>query len=156
MKWPAPSHYLNQWWLSLMTHICVTRPQWVKSCKLMNYNASPCFVTYPLQENKMAVMASQHSGLQWTASMMMWWHEKDSCITGPLWGESNGDWWVTCGYLPIGKPFFNCYTKLGTTIDYPELSCESELWSVLFVSLNSYLYSTIVIALLHSILLTVL
>ena len=25
----ATSHYLNQWWLSLMTHICVTRPQWV-------------------------------------------------------------------------------------------------------------------------------
>ena len=24
------SHYLNQWWLILMTHICVTLPQWVK------------------------------------------------------------------------------------------------------------------------------
>ena len=27
----ATSHYLNQWWPSSMTHICVTRPQWVKS-----------------------------------------------------------------------------------------------------------------------------
>ena len=26
----ATSHYLNQWWLILLTHICVTRPQWVK------------------------------------------------------------------------------------------------------------------------------
>ena len=26
----TPSNYLNQWWLSLFTHICVTRPQWVK------------------------------------------------------------------------------------------------------------------------------
>ena len=30
------SHYLNQWWSSLLTHICVTLPQWVnvlfKSC----------------------------------------------------------------------------------------------------------------------------
>ena len=26
----APSHYLNHWWPSLSTHICVTRPQWVK------------------------------------------------------------------------------------------------------------------------------
>ena len=27
----ATSHYLNQRWYSLLTHICVTRPQWVKS-----------------------------------------------------------------------------------------------------------------------------
>ena len=27
MAWP--SHYLNQWWPSLMTHICVNQPQWV-------------------------------------------------------------------------------------------------------------------------------
>ena len=25
----ATSHYLNQWWLSLLTHICFTRPQWI-------------------------------------------------------------------------------------------------------------------------------
>ena len=25
----ATSHYLNQWWSSLLTHICVSRPQWV-------------------------------------------------------------------------------------------------------------------------------
>ena len=25
----ATSHYLNQWWSCLLTHICVTRPQWV-------------------------------------------------------------------------------------------------------------------------------
>ena len=25
------NHYLNQWWHSLMMHICVPRPQWVKS-----------------------------------------------------------------------------------------------------------------------------
>ena len=27
----ATSHYLNQWWLSLLTEICFTRPRWVKS-----------------------------------------------------------------------------------------------------------------------------
>ena len=26
----ATSHYLNQWWPSSTTHICVTRPHWVK------------------------------------------------------------------------------------------------------------------------------
>ena len=26
----ATSHYLNQWWLSLLMHICITWPQWVK------------------------------------------------------------------------------------------------------------------------------
>ena len=30
----ATSHYLNQWWPSSTTHICVTRPQWVKSLRL--------------------------------------------------------------------------------------------------------------------------
>ena len=27
----ATSHDLNQWWVSLLMHICVIRPQWVKS-----------------------------------------------------------------------------------------------------------------------------
>ena len=35
MAWRRETtHYLNQWWLvmvSLLTHICVTRPQWVNS-----------------------------------------------------------------------------------------------------------------------------
>ena len=26
----ATSHYLNQWWPSLLTHICVTQPKWIK------------------------------------------------------------------------------------------------------------------------------
>ena len=26
----ATNHYLNQWWHSSTTHICITRPQWVK------------------------------------------------------------------------------------------------------------------------------
>ena len=26
----AANHYLKQWWRSLLTHICVTRPDWVK------------------------------------------------------------------------------------------------------------------------------
>ena len=26
----AINHYLNQWWFSLLTHICVPRPQWLK------------------------------------------------------------------------------------------------------------------------------
>ena len=29
----ATSHYLNQWWHSLQTHICITRPQWVSISK---------------------------------------------------------------------------------------------------------------------------
>ena len=30
----VPSHYLNQWWPSLLMHTCVTRPQWVNTCIL--------------------------------------------------------------------------------------------------------------------------
>ena len=30
VKIMVTSHYLNQWWPSLLTHTCVTCPQWVK------------------------------------------------------------------------------------------------------------------------------
>ena len=30
MAWHTASHCLNQWWPSSLTHICVSRPQWVK------------------------------------------------------------------------------------------------------------------------------
>ena len=30
----ATSHYLNQWWPSSTTHVCVTRPRWVNSSPL--------------------------------------------------------------------------------------------------------------------------
>ena len=36
--WLVTSHYLNQWWHGLMTHLCVTRPQWVN---LFLYCVSP-------------------------------------------------------------------------------------------------------------------
>ena len=25
----ATSHYMNQWWLNMLTHVCITQPQWV-------------------------------------------------------------------------------------------------------------------------------
>ena len=43
MAWclQATSHYLNQWWPSLPTHICITRPQWVKQSLLPEYYYFP-------------------------------------------------------------------------------------------------------------------
>ena len=37
-RWPGnkprvTSHYLNQWWSSLLMHICVTRPQWINKSR---------------------------------------------------------------------------------------------------------------------------
>ena len=36
-KWPgadqATSHFLNQWWPTLVTHICVSRSQWLKGMR---------------------------------------------------------------------------------------------------------------------------
>ena len=44
-KWlgaePATSHYLNQWWPTLVTHICVPRPQWVN---IKSENPLVCFL----------------------------------------------------------------------------------------------------------------
>ena len=39
----ATSHYLNQRCLSLLTHICVTRPQWVKPLLKIGHR---CIITY--------------------------------------------------------------------------------------------------------------
>ena len=36
------SHYLNQWWPSLLKRICVSRPQWVNSCGFMVADNSAC------------------------------------------------------------------------------------------------------------------
>ena len=43
----ATSHYLNQWWSSLITHICVTRPQWVNDifCQGKLYSVSAALFT---------------------------------------------------------------------------------------------------------------
>ena len=38
----ATSHYLNQWWPSSTTHICVTRPQWVNSLWSITYVRLSC------------------------------------------------------------------------------------------------------------------
>ena len=35
----ATSHYLNQWWPSSTTHICVTRPQWVNTHSNIGWSA---------------------------------------------------------------------------------------------------------------------
>ena len=34
----ATSHYLNQWWPSALTHICITRPECVNSLEYMDRN----------------------------------------------------------------------------------------------------------------------
>ena len=43
-------HYLNHWWLNLMTHICITQPQWGKNDSVLTqYGKSTKindFVTY--------------------------------------------------------------------------------------------------------------
>ena len=37
-QWLVTSHYLNQCWLSLMTHIPISRLQWVNQLIMMSYN----------------------------------------------------------------------------------------------------------------------
>ena len=34
----ATSHYMNQWWSNQLTHICVTRPQWVDGSSVMMFH----------------------------------------------------------------------------------------------------------------------
>ena len=36
----ATSHYLNQWWSSLSTHVCVTRGRWVKPLQAAGFGSS--------------------------------------------------------------------------------------------------------------------
>ena len=41
----ATSHYLNQWWPSLLMHICITWRQWVKALKSNILTTKLCHVT---------------------------------------------------------------------------------------------------------------
>ena len=63
----ATSHYLNQWWHRLPTHICITLPQWVK----------PHFVT------------SGHLKHMMTSS-----NGNFICVTGPLCREYTSQRWI--------------------------------------------------------------
>ena len=41
----VPSHHLNQWWPSSMTHICISRPHWVNfffSVNTMQHTSTSC------------------------------------------------------------------------------------------------------------------
>ena len=47
MAWrKATSHYLNQWWPSSLTHICITRPQWVNKIQHALYRPVTSGIPY--------------------------------------------------------------------------------------------------------------
>ena len=49
---PATSHNLNQWCISLVTHICVTRPQWVIFCSNVE-RCKLCLDTFGMIANEL-------------------------------------------------------------------------------------------------------
>ena len=42
----ATSHYLKQWWPSLLRHICITRPQWVNTLAPRRFGCTFKYVIY--------------------------------------------------------------------------------------------------------------
>ena len=73
-KWPgtgqATSHYLNQWWLNLMMHICVTRPQWVKHLSITH----PWYVQGNVFENVVQKWRYFCLGLA-VLNFLLWLHQ---------------------------------------------------------------------------------
>ena len=45
--WLAPSHYLGRRWRSSLTHICVTKPQWVQCIKMVLVSMALCSLKVP-------------------------------------------------------------------------------------------------------------
>ena len=81
----ATRHKFNQKWPNLQTHVCFTRPRWVKSSKrMLSANIGRCTVHI---------------------HMFTPWHGDSFRMTGPLWGWSSGERWTLlpkgqwCGYL---------------------------------------------------------
>ena len=80
--WPrhkATRHYLNQYWPSSITPYCVTRPQWVNAIHTRNvYTVRSwlCFVVL-------------HCDYMMTSS-----NGNSFSVTGPLWEEFSGYWWI--------------------------------------------------------------
>ena len=88
----ATRNYLNQWWPSSLTNICIPRFH-----EKLN-----------LQGRHINIMASQITGMSTFCSTSFYANNKrqHQSITGPLWGESTGHQWIplTKGQL-CGKSF---------------------------------------------------
>ena len=62
----ATSHYLNQWWPSSTTHICVTRPQWDNLCEVLSdrlFGVETCWIFQLYQLTSMIFFMKQFVSL---------------------------------------------------------------------------------------------
>ena len=66
------SHYLIQWWPSLLTHICITRPQWVKHPEVS------LFLWYYTQHANIfgSIIPKLHVSLSNSGSKLLTWQLK--------------------------------------------------------------------------------
>ena len=100
----ATSHYLNQWCLILMTHICVTRPQWVNGEKIFLF----VFLTFVPRgpTNKWVVIgsgnglaANKRHAIAWTNGVhVLWvWRHMSQCVIRRMcWYKQGIFLWFRC------------------------------------------------------------
>ena len=66
----ATSHYLNQWWPRLVTHMCASRPRWVNRMATLFslWDACRCLDFAECDENKIVTQTAMSISLKW-----YWW-----------------------------------------------------------------------------------
>ena len=146
------NHYLNQWWPSLVTHICVIRHQWVTEniCIIWWYNYwwilvhaanaqySSLFCIYICSSIRlMLILWSYHSGLELTWHALWWYciwailtymfmHQVNSgpCITIVTWScHKNFSQWEHSFSLKAALPLAE---RVATASDH---CCKTGPWS---------------------------
>ena len=84
----------------LPTHICVTRPLWVKNEKTQNHYLNQCWLTVNFNHYSdvtLSSMASQITGVSIVCSVVCWGADQGKFKAArhrPLWGESTCDRWI--------------------------------------------------------------
>ena len=74
----ATSHYLKQWWHSLLTHICVNRFQWVIKSSLASSILQPFLSQYLSQTS----LRWRHNGCDGVSN-----HQPHDCLLNRLFGR---------------------------------------------------------------------
>ena len=74
--WQATSHYLNQWWPSLVTHICISWPQWFKSLAPGGCDSNFKSIIFIIQSSSLSgewhrssLMRNQHWFRKWLGAV---------------------------------------------------------------------------------------
>ena len=85
----ATSHYLNQWWYSLLIHICITRPQWVKHLNMLCWEPAVLQCTVLAKDHISSVRMKSIEKSSSFVCLFFFPEQKDGNMTTYQWFRTN-------------------------------------------------------------------